>query len=86
MKQGVRHIASQYPYDNFNNDFEISLRQHSEEVGDELTKDLQKRLTVAGVEIIEARIMHLAYSSEIASFNVAKATSESRSSSKKGHC
>lgn len=64
---GLRHIASQYPYDNFNNDFEISLRQHSEEVGDELTKDLQSRLIVAGVEIIEARIMHLAYSSEIAS-------------------
>lgn len=64
---GLRHIASQYPYDNFNNDYEISLRQHSDEVGDVLTKDLQKRLTVAGVEIIEARIMHLAYSSEIAS-------------------
>lgn len=64
---GLRHIASQYPYDNFNNDFEISLRQHSDEVGDELTKDLQIRLAVAGVEIIEARIMHLAYSSEIAS-------------------
>ena len=64
---GVRHIASQYPYDNFNNDYEISLRQHSEEVGDELTKDLHKRFEVAGVEILEARIMHLAYSSEIAS-------------------
>lgn len=63
---GLRHIASQYPYDNFNNDYEISLRQHSDEVGDELTRDLQKRLKVAGVEIIEARIMHLAYSSEIA--------------------
>lgn len=63
---GLRHIASQYPYDNFNNDYEISLRQHSDEVGDELTKDLQKRLEFAGVEIIEARIMHLAYSSEIA--------------------
>lgn len=64
---GLRHITSQYPYDNFNNDYEISLRQHSDEVGDELTKDLQKRLFLAGVEIIEARIMHLAYSSEIAS-------------------
>ncbi|MGJ7912955.1 SPFH domain-containing protein [Neobacillus sp. LXY-1] len=63
---GLRHIASQYPYDNFNNDYEISLRQHSDEVAVELTKDLQKRLTFAGVEIIEARIMHLAYSSEIA--------------------
>ncbi len=64
---GLRHIASQHPYDNVNNDTEISLRQHSDEVGDELTKDLQKRLELAGVEIIEARIMHLAYSSEIAS-------------------
>jgi regulator of protease activity HflC (stomatin/prohibitin superfamily) len=63
---GLRHIASQYPYDNFNNDYEISLRQHSDEVADELTKDLQARLELAGVEIIEARIMHLAYSSEIA--------------------
>ncbi|WP_338449591.1 SPFH domain-containing protein [Niallia oryzisoli] len=63
---GLRHIASQYPYDNFNNDYEISLRQHSDEVGDVLTQDLQRRLQVAGVEIIEARIMHLAYSSEIA--------------------
>jgi regulator of protease activity HflC (stomatin/prohibitin superfamily) len=63
---GLRHIASQYPYDNFNNDYEISLRQHSDEVADELTKDLQKRLHLAGVEILEARIMHLAYSSEIA--------------------
>ncbi|MCH6268710.1 MULTISPECIES: SPFH domain-containing protein [Neobacillus] len=63
---GLRHIASQYPYDNVNNDYEVSLRQHSDEVGDELTKDLQKRLELAGVEIIEARIMHLAYSSEIA--------------------
>jgi regulator of protease activity HflC (stomatin/prohibitin superfamily) len=64
---GLRHIASQYPYDNFNNDYEISLRQHSDEVGEVLTKDLQARLTVAGVEVIEARIMHLAYASEIAS-------------------
>lgn len=64
---GLRHIASQYPYDNMNNDYEISLRQHSEEVGEELTKDLQKRLEIAGVEVLDARIMHLAYSSEIAS-------------------
>lgn len=63
---GIRHIASQYPYDNFNNDYAISLRQHSDEVANELTKDLQQRLELAGVTIIEARIMHLAYSSEIA--------------------
>lgn len=64
---GLRHIASQYPYDNFNNEKEVSLRQHSDEVGEVLTNDLRKRLSVAGVEVIEARIMHLAYSSEIAS-------------------
>lgn len=64
---GIRHIASQYPYDNFNNDYEISLRQHSDEVAEQLTNDLRERLAVAGVQVIEARIMHLAYSSEIAS-------------------
>lgn len=64
---GLRHIASQYPYDNLNGDYEISLRQHSDEVANQLTKDLQKRLNIAGVEVMEARIMHLAYSSEIAS-------------------
>ena len=64
---GLRHIASQYPYDNLNGDYEISLRQHSDEVANKLTKDLQERLNIAGVEVLEARIMHLAYSSEIAS-------------------
>lgn len=64
---GLRHIASQYPYDNLNGEYEISLRQHSDEVANQLTKDLQARLNIAGVEVIEARIMHLAYSSEIAS-------------------
>ena len=64
---GLRHIASQYPYDNLNGDYDISLRQHSDEVANKLTKDLQERLNIAGVEVMEARIMHLAYSSEIAS-------------------
>ncbi len=64
---GIRHIASQYPYDNFNHAEEISLRQHSDEVCEELKQDLQKRFELAGVEILDARIMHLAYSSEIAS-------------------
>lgn len=36
---GLRHIASQYPYDNFNNDLEISLRQHSDEVGEKIFKE-----------------------------------------------
>ncbi|KZZ84494.1 SPFH domain-containing protein [Bacillus sp. SJS] len=64
---GIRHIATQYPYDNFYGDEGISLRKNSDEIADMLAGDLQRRLQVAGVEVIEARIMHLAYSSEIAS-------------------
>ncbi|MEH6943206.1 SPFH domain-containing protein [Bacillus sp. JJ722] len=64
---GIRHIASQYAYDHFDKDTEMSLRKNSDEIADFLAQDLQKRLSVAGVDVIEARIMHLAYSSEIAS-------------------
>lgn len=63
----IRQVATQYPYDNFTEENKITLRQHSDEIADELQRDLQKRLEVAGVEVMEARIMHLAYSSEIAS-------------------
>lgn len=65
-ESGIRHVASLFPYDNLNNPGEITLRQHSDEVCDILKNDLQKRFELAGVEILEARIMHLAYSSEIA--------------------
>ncbi|MBO0960914.1 SPFH domain-containing protein [Neobacillus sp. MM2021_6] len=66
---GIRHIASRYAYDSFDHDAvnTFTLRQNSDEVADVLMSDLQKRLDVAGVDVIEARIMHLAYSSEIAS-------------------
>lgn len=65
---GIRHIASRYAYDSFENTGNnLTLRQNSDEVADVLVQDLQKRLDVAGVDVIEARIMHLAYSSEIAS-------------------
>ncbi|WP_019240258.1 MULTISPECIES: SPFH domain-containing protein [Bacillus] len=64
---GIRHIASQYAYDHFEKDTEMSLRKNSDEIADFLAQDLQHRLAVAGVDVIEARIMHLAYSSEIAS-------------------
>jgi len=64
---GIRHIASQYAYDHFDKDTDMSLRKNSDEIASFLAKDLQARLSVAGVEVIEARIMHLAYSSEIAS-------------------
>lgn len=65
---GLRHIASRYAYDSYDRpDNPLTLRQNSDEVADILMDDLQKRLDVAGVDVIEARLMHLAYSSEIAS-------------------
>lgn len=64
---GIRHIASQYAYDRFGDDTDMSLRKNSDEIAEFMAQDLQRRLAVAGVEVLEARIMHLAYSSEIAS-------------------
>ncbi|NMA69309.1 MAG: SPFH domain-containing protein [Desulfitobacterium sp.] len=61
----LRNVTSRYPYDNFQKEG-ISLRGHSEEVAQELTRELQERLKVAGVEVMEARLTHLAYSTEIA--------------------
>lgn len=61
----IRHVATKYPYDTFEN-VELTLRGNAEEVSNELTTDLQERLNVAGVEVIEARLTHLAYSTEIA--------------------
>jgi len=65
---GIRHIASHYAYDTFESkENQWTLRQNSDEIAEVLVNDLQQRLAVAGVDVIEARIMHLAYSSEIAS-------------------
>ncbi|MBC5637801.1 SPFH domain-containing protein [Ornithinibacillus sp. BX22] len=61
----IRAVATKYPYDNFEVD-ELTLRGNAEEVSSELTEELQDRLRVAGVEVIEARLTHLAYSTEIA--------------------
>ncbi len=62
----LRHVATKYPYDNFEDD-SMSLRGNAEEVASELSLELQARLQLAGVQIIEARLTHLAYSTEIAS-------------------
>ncbi|WP_029328976.1 SPFH domain-containing protein [Lentibacillus jeotgali] len=61
----IRAVATQYPYDTFTDD-EMTLRGNAEEVSKELAKDLQERLTVAGVEVLETRLTHLAYSTEVA--------------------
>ncbi len=60
----LRNMASRHPYDS--EDHEISLRGNTTEIGDELKDDIQERLDKAGVEVIEARISHLAYAPEIA--------------------
>ncbi|WP_449240418.1 SPFH domain-containing protein [Desulfoscipio gibsoniae] len=62
----LRHVATKYPYDTFEEQG-YSLRGNSEEVAGELARELQARLSVAGVEVMEARLTHLAYATEIAS-------------------
>ena len=61
----IRTLASEYPYDTNEGEKE-SLRSSPTEVAENLKKELQSRLDVAGVEIVEARITHLAYAQEIA--------------------
>ena len=61
----IRTLASEYPYDTNEGERE-SLRSSPTEVAENLQKELQSRLDVSGVEIVEARITHLAYAQEIA--------------------
>jgi regulator of protease activity HflC (stomatin/prohibitin superfamily) len=62
----LRILASGHPYD-AHNDGQMSLRANISEVAELLKREVQERLTKAGVEVIEARISHLAYAAEIAS-------------------
>ena len=66
-ESAVRKLAGHYAYDNFDDEqSEITLRGGGEEVNHVLEKELSERLHIAGINVIEARIAHLAYSSEIA--------------------
>ena len=65
----VRKLASMYPYDNFADEDleeEITLRSSVNEVSENLEKEVQERLSMAGIEVLEARIGYLAYAQEIA--------------------
>jgi len=65
----VRKLASMYPYDNFADegvDEDITLRSSVNEVSEALEKEIDERLTTAGIEVLEARIGYLAYANEIA--------------------
>ena len=66
----VRKLASMYPYDNFADEGlqeDITLRSSMNEVSEALEKELEERLEIAGIEVLEARIGYLAYANEIAS-------------------
>jgi regulator of protease activity HflC (stomatin/prohibitin superfamily) len=63
----VRHLAGSYSYDHFDDEQkEITLRSGGDHINGELVKELEERLLLAGVKVVEARITHLAYSEEIA--------------------
>ncbi len=64
-ESAVRNLATHYPYD-AHVDGQISLRGSTDEVAKGLKGEIQERLAKAGVEVIEARISHLAYAPEIA--------------------
>ena len=61
----VRNLATHHPYDGHDEN-QISLRGHTDEVAAQLEREIHARCKSAGVEIVEARIAHLAYAQEIA--------------------
>ncbi len=62
----LRNIVRLYPYDTFGDDNEKTLRGSSLEIANKLQTEIQEKVEMAGLEIIEAKITHLAYASEIA--------------------
>lgn len=62
----IRNVARLYPYDVEEGEEEKSLRGSSSEISEQLMADLQNRVDMAGIEILDARISHLAYAPEIA--------------------
>lgn len=65
IESAVRAIAGQYPYDDIEHK-EVTLRGNAEVVNEELEKELQERVSRAGITIDESRLTHLAYAPEIA--------------------
>jgi hypothetical protein len=61
----LRNLATSYPYD-AHDDAHVSLRGHTNAVAEHLKREIQDRLSKAGVQVLEARISHLAYAPEIA--------------------
>jgi regulator of protease activity HflC (stomatin/prohibitin superfamily) len=61
----LRAMATSYPYDQ-HEEGRVSLRSHATEISKHLTDEIQERLAQAGINVVEARISHLAYAPEIA--------------------
>ena len=67
-ESALRKMAMEYSYDNFEDaEATITLRSSSTEINEMLESEISDRLLIAGIEVIEARISHLAYAQEIAS-------------------
>lgn len=64
-ESALRNMATSYPYDAHDEE-KLSLRGHTATIADHLRKEIQDRLSRAGVDVVEARISHLAYAPEIA--------------------
>jgi regulator of protease activity HflC (stomatin/prohibitin superfamily) len=64
-ESALRNMASHYAYD-AHQEGEVALRSHTGEIAEKLKSEIQERLAQAGVEVVEARITHLAYAQEIA--------------------
>ena len=64
-ESAVRNLATSYTYDT-HEDHTMSLRANTNEVAEHMKREIQERLATAGVEVMEARISHLAYAPEIA--------------------
>lgn len=82
-ESAIRHVASEFPYDTFEDEKALTLRSNPTEVSQRLTDELQSRLNVAGVKIIETRLTHLAYATEIASAMLQKQQSAAILSARK---
>ncbi|MGX6428204.1 SPFH domain-containing protein [Levilactobacillus yonginensis] len=82
-ESAIRHVASEYAYDNFGDGEALTLRSNPTEVSNHLTEELQERLNVAGVQIMETRLTHLAYATEIASAMLQRQQSQAILSARK---
>ena len=66
-ESAIRKLAGMYSYDNLEDeDADVTLRTNSDEVNHKLVHEISERLEIAGIDVIEARINHLAYATEIA--------------------